>query len=307
MHKKLEAELVSLAHSILQLKNNDDVSLLHTKARDIYEKLTVLKFVNANINGVAIEVEANDEVTEEIIPEVKEVKVEETIEVVPEIIAIEETEEVVEEVAEEIIAEVSEDIIEGVAEEISEEIVEEVSEDSIEEVAEAIEVVKKVLEETTEEFKEMLTNEQVEAIFGNKNESVKDDERDLQSTLFTLEDEFKDAISSDVATSLFEKATKENPIIEEPKETIETKARSLNDTIFNSNLQVGLNDRIAFVKHLFEDSQEDFNRVLSQLNSFKTEAEAKEFLQGFVKLDYDWSDKEEYESRFMTIIERKFL
>ena len=45
MHKKLEAELVSLANSILQMKNKDDVNALHKKARDIYEKLTVLRFV----------------------------------------------------------------------------------------------------------------------------------------------------------------------------------------------------------------------------------------------------------------------
>lgn len=288
MHKKLEAELVSLAHSILQQKNNDDVNVLHKKARDIYEKLSVLKFVNANINEALIAV---DDVEEDI-PEVQQqVVVEETVEVAPEIVAVEETVEVVEELAEE----------------ITEEIVEELSVDTGEEVADAIEVVKKVLEETTEEFKEMLTHEQVETIFGNDDEPVKDDVRDLQSTLFSLEDEFKDAISADVATELFTKATKESPVVEEPKEIVEPKSRSLNDTIFSSNLQVGLNDRIAFVKHLFEGSQEDFNRVLSQLNSFKTEAEAKEFLQGFVKLDYDWSDKEEYESRFMTIIERKFL
>ena len=288
MHKKLEAELVSLAHSILQQKNNDDVNVLHKKARDIYEKLSVLKFVNANINEALIAV---DDVEEDI-PEVQQqVVVEEIVEVTPEIVAVEETVEVVEELAEE----------------ITEEIVEELSVDTGEEVADAIEVVKKVFEETTEEFKEMLTHEQVETIFGNDDEPVKDDVRDLQSTLFSLEDEFKDAISADVATELFTTATKESPVVEEPKEIVEPKSRSLNDTIFSSNLQVGLNDRIAFVKHLFEGSQEDFNRVLSQLNSFKTEAEAKEFLQGFVKLDYDWSDKEEYESRFMTIIERKFL
>lgn len=280
MHKKIEAELVSLAHSILQLENNDDVSILHKKARDIYEKLSVLKFVNANLNEIP-----TAEAEEEIIPEVKEVVVEETIKVaknvavVPEIIAVEETIEIVEEVAEEVIEETVEEVVQVVKEE-------------------------KVVEEPTEEPKEMLTKEEVDAIFGNDEELVKDDVKDLQATQFTLEDEFKDAISSDVATELFEKATKENPVVETPKET---KSRSLNDAIFNANLQVGLNDRIAFVKYLFEGSQEDFNRVLSQLNSFKTEDEAKTFLQEFVKPDYDWSDKEEYEVRFMTIIERKFL
>ncbi|SNR56583.1 hypothetical protein SAMN06265371_105209 [Lutibacter agarilyticus] len=277
MHKKLEAELVSLAHSILQLKNNDDVTILHKKARDIYEKLSVLKFVNANLNEMYVEA-----AEEEIVPEVKELLVEkrievtEKVEVVPEIIM---TEEAVEEVAKEVIEETVEDVVEVFEE-------------------------KKIVEEILEEPKEILSKEEVDAIFAVEDDLVKDDIKDLEATQFTLEDEFKDAISSDVATELFEKATKENPVITTSKET---KPRSLNDTLFSANLQVGLNDRIAFVKHLFEGSQEDFNRVLSQLNSFKTEDEAKTFLQEFVKPDYDWGTKEEYEERFMTIIERKFL
>ena len=77
--------------------------------------------------------------------------------------------------------------------------------------------------------------------------------------------------------------------------------------MFKNNLQIGLNDRIAFVKHLFDGSQEDFNRVLSQLNSFKTENESKKFIDEFVKPDYDWSNKEDYENRLINLIERKFL
>ena len=72
-------------------------------------------------------------------------------------------------------------------------------------------------------------------------------------------------------------------------------------------IQIGLNDRIAFVKSLFGGSQEDFNRVVSQLNSFKTQKEAKKFIHKMVKPDYDWADKEDIEERFMDIIERKFL
>ena len=64
---------------------------------------------------------------------------------------------------------------------------------------------------------------------------------------------------------------------------------------------------IAFVKHLFEGNQEDFNRVLSQLNSFKEENEAKDFLRRMVKPDYDWSSKQDYEERLINLIERKFL
>jgi hypothetical protein len=283
MHKKIKAELVSLAHSILQLENNDDVTILHKKARDVYEKLSVLKFVNANLNEMPIA--ENEETT----AEVKEVVVEETVEItkkvedVPEIVAVEDAAKVIDETVETV-----------------EEIVEEVVEEPAKEVVQVVETIKNEVEEA----KEIQTKEEVEVNFAIEDDLVENDERDLQTPQFTLEDEFKDAISSDVATALFEKATKENPVVEAPKEI---KPRSLNDAIFSANLQVGLNDRIAFVKHLFEGSQEDFNRVLSQLNSFKTEDEAKTFLQEFVKPEYDWSAKQEYEERFMNIIERKFL
>ncbi len=39
MHKKIKSELVSLAHSILQLEKSDDIRVLHKKAHEIYEKL----------------------------------------------------------------------------------------------------------------------------------------------------------------------------------------------------------------------------------------------------------------------------
>ncbi len=73
------------------------------------------------------------------------------------------------------------------------------------------------------------------------------------------------------------------------------------------NIQIGLNDRIAFVKNLFDGSQEDFNRVLSQLNTYTSEKEAMKFIKKMVKPDYDWSEQAELEARFLEIIERKFI
>ena len=51
MHKKLAADLTSLAHSILQMKNKEDVFALKTKAHEVYEKLAVLAFVEEYINN----------------------------------------------------------------------------------------------------------------------------------------------------------------------------------------------------------------------------------------------------------------
>ena len=241
MHKKIKAELVSLAHSILQLENSDDISALHEKAQGIYEKLSVLKFVDAYINSESNSLEITNEIVDKIEPSFEEEK------------------------------EVSSNLIE------------------------VIEDVEKL---------EMLLDEQIEEVLDIENSILKDDEKEVFSVLNSLEEELKDAISADVATEMFERVTKENPKIEEVPENTQ---RSLNDTLFKNNIQVGLNDRIAFVKHLFENNQEDFNRVLSQLNSFKNEEEAKDFIKKMVKPDYDWSAKQDYEDRLINLIERKFL
>jgi len=242
MHKKLKAELVSLAHSILEMKNNDNVDDLHKKARDIYEKFSVLKFVDSYVN-VAPSLEE------------KEAKIVDKIE---------------------LNLETKEEVLISSSNELIEE----------------------------DEKPETISEAQVEEIFGIEDTFVKDDEKEIPLFQNSLEEELKDAISSDVATELFERVTKESPVIEE---ITESKQKSLNDTLYKSNLQVGLNDRIAFVKHLFEGNQEDFNRVLSQLNSFDAEVDAKDFIYKMVKPDYDWSSKEEYEDRLIAIIERKFL
>ncbi len=83
------------------------------------------------------------------------------------------------------------------------------------------------------------------------------------------------------------------------------KKRSVNEQ-FVGHIKLGLNDRLAFVKHLFGGSQEDLNRVLSQLNTFDSYEEAEHFLAEMVKPDYDWRDKEEYEERLQELVKAKF-
>ena len=256
MHKRLEADLVSLAHSILQMKNKDDVAVLHKKAHAIYEKLSVLKFIDEYLQTTPNATETKEEIISKI---------------------------------EELLVEPFEQKISSVDE------VEEIKEKEEAEAAEELQEEALDLSADVQEEEKLIEQEVIEIV-----EQV--NETPILQT--SLEEELKDAISADVATQLFEKATKENPEVE----TVEPdKKRSLNDTLFKNNIQVGLNDRIAFVKHLFQGSQEDFNRVLSQLNTFKTEKEAKSFINKMVKPDYDWKAKEEYSDRLFELIERKFL
>src|SRR5690606_39273529 len=93
---------------------------------------------------------------------------------------------------------------------------------------------------------------------------------------------------------------------EASKTMTESRARSLNDTI-NKGLNIGLNDRLAFIKHLFEGQTEDYTRVLSQINTMENFEEAQSFIKTKVKPDYNyWLNKEEYSERFMNIIEKRF-
>ena len=83
--------------------------------------------------------------------------------------------------------------------------------------------------------------------------------------------------------------------------------KSLNDRLSNKELKVDLNNRLAFVKHLFNDSTEDYNRVLSQLSTIDTEERSVAFITNMVKPDYkNWEGKEEIELRFMELIARRF-
>lgn len=84
------------------------------------------------------------------------------------------------------------------------------------------------------------------------------------------------------------------------------KHSSINERYGTGAITLGLNDRIAFMNHLFEGSQEDLNRVLSQINTFESLKEAEAFIAQIVKPDYDWTQKEEFEMRFMDRVRQKF-
>ncbi|MCZ4318192.1 hypothetical protein O4H26_04235 [Aequorivita viscosa] len=90
------------------------------------------------------------------------------------------------------------------------------------------------------------------------------------------------------------------------KTLTESRPKSLNETI-NKGLNIGLNDRLAFTKHLFDGHAEDYTRVLSQINTMESFEEAQNFIKKNVKPDYNfWLNKEEYSDRFMNIVEKSF-
>lgn len=314
MKKKLEADLISIAHRILKLKNKSELVQLHQETQKLYEKLSVLLFVEENFGDVKptigtadiekkieeafetpTQVVVIDEPQVEIQAEVEPEK-EEVVETISEIIEEEITPE-----AETIAAEVEVEKAEVQEEEISAELEEEkqpepvVAEEPIFKPAFELAFESKI-EEDKEEVKSKSTQITFDDLLGpNYSDPVFVKPEELEKT----ETESKNVIP--IGRNLSDSS----PVISINKDA-DSRTVSLNDRL-SKGITIGLNDRIAFMKHLFANSSEDYNRVLSQLITFDTFQEAESFIDTMVKPDYNnWEGKEEYAVRFMEILEKRF-
>ena len=54
MKNRLEAELVSIAHRILKLKNKSETIQLQQESLNLYQKLSVLRFIEENYDDVSV-------------------------------------------------------------------------------------------------------------------------------------------------------------------------------------------------------------------------------------------------------------
>lgn len=101
-------------------------------------------------------------------------------------------------------------------------------------------------------------------------------------------------------------APSSNPAIKSNEKDETSKPKSINETL-STGLNIGLNDRLAFIKHLFNGNADDYARVLSQINTMQSYEQADTFIKGKIKPDYNyWLSKEEYSERFMAIVEKRF-
>jgi len=245
MKKKLESELISIAHRILKLKGKEDVIKMHTEVVLLYEKLSVLKFAQENFEGDKPTI-GSDSSFFEMLDTAFNNKVSDNIEIEDKIyINLDEVED--DEIMEPVMSKIK-DMVSQMPEEI---------------------------QEVEEEFEELIT----EKLYHKEN--------------------FEEI------TAGFEEFPVFDPV---PHSTINTSLKkSLNDRLKHGSLNIGLNDKIAFIKHLFDGKNEDYERVLSQINTTHSYIEASRLIKNIVKPDYNnWKGKEIYEERLMEIIQSKF-
>jgi len=232
MKRKLKEELIKMSTDIITSKSLAEMEIpqLYEAARNLYEKLAVLKFIDEKLNDIEIDVSKN------------------------------------------------------------------VLASRFEKMANAVMNENKLVPENNPHEEDIIT-QGIDTIKGMVSEMPNNVDEDNDRL-------FAEFVAKPQTAKTDNNKTSEQ-ISQETKEV--SKPKSLNDKLSNKEITVGLNDRLAFVKHLFNDSTEDFNRVISQLNTIDSHERSIAFIENMVKPDYNqWSGKEEYEARFLALLERRF-
>lgn len=324
MKKKIAADLTSLAHRVLQLKNKEDVTELQAIAKELYEKLTVLAFTEKHFADAQ--------------PTAGSREVEERLEK-----AFAEAQENVGEVSDRV-----EKVMENAQEEVQHafrrndlsELFVPADEDEREEMdLPGISTIQKMVVEMPDEDVQIPEKQQEKT---ENRESPQDEsapkevvrekepwekliekvnrEKAAPKQVETPQEEPSQPEQKKVDLDEvlpkpeynkndFEEITadfKEMPVFERKVNDSSERPKSLNERL-NQGMKIGMNDRIGFVKHLFNGSTDDFNRVLSQLNTIPDLNAANDFIENMVKPEYNnWDGKDAYEAKFKELVERNY-
>ncbi|WP_341217198.1 hypothetical protein, partial [uncultured Wocania sp.] len=198
MKKKLESELISIAHRILKLKGKEDVIKMHAEASALYEKLSVLKFAHENFEDDIPSI-GNDSSFFGMLDVAFNNKVSDNIEVEDKVY---------------------------------------INLDDVEDDA-----ITEPLMETIKDMVAQMPQEtlQVDSVFEEAIPKQKQHKNDLETITSGFED-----------MPVFEPISKSQNGSEK---------KSLNDKLKTGGFNIGLNDKIAFIKHLFNGKSEDYDRV----------------------------------------------
>ena len=168
---------------------------------------------------------------------------------------------------------------------------------------------------TNWEIQENQLNSILNEIIGNSESNI-----DLIDDNSKLEVEPLIEKIKDIVTEMPEKISENNPfskVSEDPvfvekktnkesKDPTKELKQNINDK-FMKGLQIDLNDRSAFIKYLFLDNKSEYQRVISQITTFSNFEEVENFILTMIKPEYDnWKGKEDYEKRFLEVLNKVF-
>jgi hypothetical protein len=331
MKKKIIADLTSLAHRILELNGKEEVHILQGVAKELYEKLTVMVYTEKHFSDIK-PIAENSEIESKLEQAFEEARKDvETLSLDVEQVMVKAQDEVREAFANNDLSDLfvpeqkdtrEEILLPGIST-IHKMVIE--MPDKVPHIPKpehANQVVNRVKEDKNEERRDSYsttTNSLTDLVVqeeGRREDMDLPGITTIQKMVFEMPDEapevpkIEPAEMKTYAKKDLQQLTADfqtMPVFERKSAIQESdRPKSLNSKL-NTGLKIGMNDRMGFVKHLFNGSNQDFNRVMSQFNTINSYEEAQNLINKMIKPDYNnWEGKESYEKRFLELIARNY-
>ncbi|MGA1545484.1 MAG: hypothetical protein ACO349_00895 [Flavobacteriaceae bacterium] len=147
-------------------------------------------------------------------------------------------------------------------------------------------------------------------------QSVQEENIEVAPVMETIKNMIMEMPEQETYDQLFEAVEKPPTFVVKPKDqevkpstpssSINQERPNLNDH-FAKTISIDLNDRLSFIKHLFEGDSKNYERVLEQVITFESWAEVASFIKRQVQPEYqNWNGKDEFVERFITVLQKNF-
>ena len=147
-------------------------------------------------------------------------------------------------------------------------------------------------------------------------EKTKDEDMEVAPMMETIKNMVTEMPEPETYEKLFESTgtpptfmSKKNESIRNKLDTeqdISNDKKNINDQ-FSKKLSVDNNERLAFIKHLFDGDTINYERVLNQTLTLGSWSEVSNLISSKVKIEYNnWKGKEDIADRFLTVLQKSF-
>lgn len=147
-------------------------------------------------------------------------------------------------------------------------------------------------------------------------EKTKDDDMEVAPMMETIKNMVTEMPEPETYEKLFESVgtpptfmSKKNESVKNKLDTekdISNDKKNINDQ-FSKKLSVDNNERLAFIKHLFDGDRNNYERVLNQTLTLGSWSEVSDLISSKVKIEYNnWKGKEDIADRFLTVLQKSF-
>lgn len=147
-------------------------------------------------------------------------------------------------------------------------------------------------------------------------EKTKDEDMEVAPMMETIKNMVTEMPEPETYEKLFESVGTPPTFMSKKNESVKNKLdnekdisndkKNINDQ-FSKKLSVDNNERLAFIKHLFDGDRNNYERVLNQTLTLGSWSEVSNLISSKVKIEYNnWKGKEDIADRFLTVLQKSF-